>query len=190
MSKKKVVDLLFLVLIGYFISVGIFNHFVYGHTLSLNFYFGLIAWVSVSYFILFTIKGNFLIFYLLVFGVFNVFVFSSWLSSFGAVYYIYQSDDFIISYLGINPFVLLLILIYFFINRSTIMSHIRRLTEGTEEEISLRFKNKVKFYYDKFNLYTSDELKDVYKIYDEYPEEAKMALREIHEERNLKYRSL
>ncbi len=176
-----------LLLIGYIISVAIYEHFSDGSVLSLNFYLGVLAWLYVCYDRL--IKRNpknFFVFYLLIFGVFNIFIFSAFIFTFGSVNY-YKTDNFVIAFLGINPFFVLIIFIYFLFNAKVLIAFFYTLKNGTDKEIALNFESKIKFYYEKFNLFESENLNDIYRIYKEYPKEAQIALKKIHEERELNY---
>ena len=61
------------------------------------------------------------------------------------------------------------------------------IRHGDDNEVKSKLEVGVKFYYEKFNSFSSEELKEVYKIYNEYPNEARIALRQIHEEKKLAY---
>jgi len=187
MKTKKYIDIIYLLVMGYLISVGIFKHFYDNNILSLNFYIGVTVWLYVVYDLLFNRKGKFLVFYLLILGLFNVVVFSAYLFSFGSVYYIYKGDNLVIAFPGINPFFLLITLIYFVFNSKVLIDLYYRLMNGSDAEILLKMESGVKFYYEKFNSYSSESLKDVYKIYNEYPDEAQIALKKINKERYLNY---
>ena len=108
MKKKKIIDIFFLFLIGYLISVGVFNHFSDKHILAINFYLGIIAWLIVIYFALFNKRVKYLVLLLLAAGLLNIIVFSSSLSSIGHIIYIYNHGNLIIIGPGINPTLLLI----------------------------------------------------------------------------------
>ena len=188
MKKKKITDIIILLLIGYVIFIGIFTHFVDKYRLTLNFYLGVITWLIASYFTFFSRnEKKFLIMFLLVLGTLNIVVFSSILGSIETITYIYRGDNLIIAGPGINPLFLLLIFLYCLINPKLFVETYHTLRYGGEKEINSKFETGVNFYYNKFNSYSSEELKEVYKMYKEYPDEAKGALSKIHKERNLNY---
>ena len=187
MKKKEYVDLFYLALIGYFISEGIYLHFSDGNVLSVNFYLGIIGWLVCCFYVFVIRTNNFFVLFLLILGVFNLLVFSASIFTFGVVRYIYKQDTIIIPFPGINPLFLLIAFLYFLFNSKLLIAHYHNLKYGSKKDIELNLKNRIEFYYNKFNSYESENLKKVYNIYKDYPDEAQIALKRIHEERKLNY---
>src|ERR1700761_7573440 len=81
-----------------------------------------------------------------------------------------------IAYVGslkFNPLSFLLLLVFLAINRRNII----KVLYGSEEDQDAKAGKAVKFYYDKFNSSTPEELNDIFKMYNEYPPEAQIALK-------------
>ena len=183
MSKKNLIDIITLTVIGLFISIGLFHHFSNNYILSVNFYLGCICCIVIGFYKYYTRKGKYLVFLLLVFLTFNILLCSASIATFESVHYLYNDGEIIVASPGVNPLLLLLLIIYSVIN----IDVVRTLFYGTEEEVSKKLNVSVDFYYKKFNSYSTEELADVFKIFKEYPAEAQMALKKIREERNLTF---
>jgi len=181
MKARKYSDLVVLILIGYFISVGIFAHFNNGNILSLNFYLGFICWLVTIYFKYIRKEKRSFVPCLIVLGTLNILIYSASVFSFGSVHYLYNDNEIIITSLGVSPLFLLILIIYCLVN----FDLVRRLYYGSDKENADKLKVAVSFYYDKFNGYSAEELKEVFKMYKDYPEEAKIALMKIHQEKAL-----
>jgi len=183
MRKRKLVDIVTLVLIGIFISIGIFDHFSNNYILSVNFYLGCLCWAGVI-FIKYRIgKGNSLVFWFLILLTSNILVCSAYIYSFGSVDYLYKNDGLIIASIGINPIFFLMLVIYSGLNYDII----RDFIYGSEKENFEKSKADIQFYYDKFNRYQAEELEAIYKMFNEYPIDAQIALKKIHKERDLAF---
>jgi hypothetical protein len=85
--------------------------------------------------------------------------------------------------LSFDPLAFLLLLFYCLINRRNIL----KLFFASEVEQTDKSNKQIDFYYSKFNSYTHDELNDIFKMFKDYPPEAQLALRRIHEEKNLSF---
>ena len=57
------------------------------------------------------------------------------------------------------------------------------LIRGSEKEQNEELSKKIEFYYNKFNGCSNSELVDIFKMYNEYPVEAQLALKRIKEEK-------
>jgi hypothetical protein len=186
MSKiSKYTDVAIICLIGYLIAVAIFQHFTQNITLSLNFYIGVAAWLFTVWFKTSKNDAKYAVFILLLCAVFNIILFTASVSSFGRVYYLYKGDNLNIASLGLNPFILLIFLLYFSVNRKVGLELYTNVFYGSDKEAELKTNKEIEFYYIKFNDSTYEELVKFYKNYKSYPLSAQVALKKIHEEREL-----
>jgi hypothetical protein len=161
--------------------MGIFDHLADHFILSVNFYLGCFCWISiVIYQYVFNGKHR-LVIWLLLLATFNILIFSASISTFGAVHYLYKENDVIVFSFGLNPLFLLILIVYCVINRNLL----RRLYYGSDKERIEKINAGVDFYYNKFNSYDSEELHSVFKSYKDYPNEAQLALKKIHQEKGL-----
>lgn len=80
---------------------------------------------------------------------------------------------------GINPIILLIVIAYYIINKERINHMLSSFFKGTEEERSKEFQKTVDFYLHKFNACDKEELKGILENFNDYPDEAKIALRQI-----------
>jgi hypothetical protein len=182
---SKYIDICILILIAYLIAVAIIQHFTLKYILSLNFYLGVIAWLFTVCYKITAKDAKYAVFILLLFACFNIVLFSASISSFGKVRYLYNENDFIIASLGLNPFILLIFIIYFFVNKNVGLALYERFFYGSDKEQIEKVNKGINFYYEKFNGYTEEELIKIFKMYKDYPPEAQQALKKIHQERNL-----
>ncbi|GAB3923460.1 hypothetical protein [Mucilaginibacter myungsuensis] len=81
----------------------------------------------------------------------------------------------------VDPIVFLILVVFLGMNLSVII----KFFKGSDEDITDKSDKLTTFYYDKFNSSDERELIGLYKMYNDYPLEAQIALRKIHEERNL-----
>lgn len=91
-----------------------------------------------------------------------------------------------ISFLGINPIVLLIIPVFMIVNRKLFVKSWVRLRYGSEKEIKENAAKEIDFYYYKFKRYPADDLKDLFKLYKDYPKAAQIALDKIKQESELR----
>jgi len=187
MKKDKYADVVVFVLIGVMIAKAVFDAFTSGFILAINFYLGCLCWAVVGFLVLEKGKGSYLVFYMLLLSTLNILVYSVWIRSFGSVHYIYRQGNLIISSVGINPMFLFILVIYTIINIKRISSHFGMLFGRTIKDRDEELKSKVNFYYEKFSSYSSEDLVMLFKMYEEYPVEAQIALKKIHKEKNLTY---
>lgn len=87
--------------------------------------------------------------------------------------------------LRFDPYSFFLLILYCLVNRHNMMQLFGKLLLGSIEEQVEKQKKLVNFYYDKFTNCTDDELNTAFSLVKEYPEEAQIALKQIHQERNL-----
>lgn len=82
---------------------------------------------------------------------------------------------------GFNPLLALLLILYVLINFNTVKTFILNLFNKRDRDKDMM----IDFYHHKYFEYSTDELKDVFAAYDQYPLEAQIALKEIHQLRRL-----
>ena len=80
---------------------------------------------------------------------------------------------------SINPIILLIVIAYYLVNKKTIGITLSNFFKGTEEEKRKEFQNTVDLYFKKFNSFDEEELKKALENFNDYPDEAKIALRQI-----------
>jgi len=182
---SKYTDVAIISLMGYLMVVAIFQYFTQNITLSLNFYIGVAAWLFTVWFKTSKNNAKYAVFILLLCAVFNIILFTASVSSFGQVYYLYKGDNLNIASPGLNPFVLLIFLFYFIVNRKVGLELYTNVFYGSDKEAELKTNKEIEFYYIKFNDSTYEELVKFYKNYKSYPLSAQVALKKIHEEREL-----
>jgi hypothetical protein len=183
MNKKTIVDIIILAIIGVFISIGIFDNFSNNYILSVNFYLGCITWIIIILFKIYRRRQEYFVFWFLLLLTLNILVCSASIVSFGSVNYLYNDGKLVIGSIGLNPIFSLILIVYSILNYDLIKS----LFKNSEKEELEKLELSVRFYYDKFNAYPSEELVDIFKMYKEYSNEAQIALKQIHKERNLSY---
>ncbi|WP_183575990.1 hypothetical protein HDF18_19050 [Mucilaginibacter sp. X5P1] len=86
---------------------------------------------------------------------------------------------------GIKPTVFLIILCFILVNNKQFSHSIKNILYGSSIEQNEKFDKGISFYYEKFNSYSDNDLKDIYNLYKDYPKEAQAALMKIKEERSL-----
>ncbi|MDB5158532.1 MAG: hypothetical protein JWR50_3239 [Mucilaginibacter sp.] len=185
MSKpNKYFDFLLVSVFGFYIITGVCHHFAEGSVIYLN---NVLAAILLILGVILKVsnkeKGKFVVLLLLV------------LSTFGIINFVVAtvarvgtpvSDSFaFIQYPGIDPITLLILIIYCIVNRNFFFECYSLLFHGSKQYQRSESDKKVEFYYKKFVESTNDELVGFYKMYNEYPVEAQVALKQIHEERNL-----
>lgn len=87
--------------------------------------------------------------------------------------------------LSFNAFAFLLIIFYCFVNWRGLKAGVKVLLRGSESEQSEKREKLLVFYYDKFKGFTEDELRTAFGMFKDYPLEARQALQQIKNERNI-----
>jgi hypothetical protein len=80
---------------------------------------------------------------------------------------------------GFDPFLLLLLIIYYIINRRSVNRILFAFIYGDKKEIGNKHEKMVDFYFEKFKKCDTTELEQINKNFDEYPVEAQIALTKI-----------
>ncbi len=189
MSKpNKYFDFVLLSIFSFFVGLGIYQFFIDGFIAYLN---NILAAILLIYGIFLKIKNTdksrFVVIVLLVLSTFGIinFVFAT-VARIGDL----PTNSFaFIQYPGVDPITLLILIIYCVVNRTFFFECYHLLFHGSGEEQKLESEKQVEFYYKKFSTIKEDELESIFKIYNEYPIEAQMALKAIHEERGLNFLS-
>jgi hypothetical protein len=178
MKPNKIVDLIFLSLLGLLIILTVVRHYQFSSILSLNNYLGFTIWsflvinrgLKVS-------LPSYSILVILILFTFNIVNFT--VEIFEARIGIESRPDLTFNSLSVNPVGFLLFLIYSIINRGFFRSLIKDLLNGTAEEQALEAKKAVSFYFEKFKDYNEEEFNKVVGNLNEYPEEAQIAIKRI-----------
>jgi hypothetical protein len=187
-KPNKYFDFILLSTFSFFVVLGIYQYFVDGFTVYLN---NILAAILLIYGIFLKVKrydkSRFVVICLLALSTFGIinFVFAT-VARIGEL----PTNSFaFIQYPGIDPITLLIFIIYCFVNRSFFWECYHLLFHGTGEAQKRESEKQIEFYYKKFSTIKNDDLERIFKIYNEYPVEAQMALKAIHEERRLKFLS-
>ncbi|MDB5135047.1 MAG: hypothetical protein JWP37_1650 [Mucilaginibacter sp.] len=175
MSKlNKYTDLVFLIVLGFLSVRAVYEHFQYGYVLSINNYLAFIVWI-IAFAVLLVRPGKATILMLMAMflSALNIINFTSEIFKAGISN---ESNGF--ESLTVNPLALLLLVIYCLVNREAI----KILLNGSNAEKMREQDRMIDFYYKKFISCSKDELNKVFESFDEYPIEAKMALKKIKAE--------
>jgi len=177
-KPNQYLDFAVILLLFYTSGVAIYRHVTDVNGLGISNYIG-IALLIVVIILKLTIPTKFRLSVLLLLslGLFNIVSFTYYKST-AAVGYGDNSG-----YIDlINPLILILIIIYVIVNRK----FIRRYYTPNDKEYENHLNKMIDFYLDKFNSCSEEELNKALLIYDQYPSEAQIALKKLHDERQLK----
>jgi len=187
MSKKsKITDIVFLAFFGYMILVCIYDFLYTGYLLSINTYLAILCWLLVV--LLKTKKASssqYLVLMLLIASIFNIISFSAEIISIGTNIYHRSLVGLNFYYPGINPFMVFLLIIYSCINRKGVYDAYHLVFSPSDKEAAITYKKKVDFYYQKFAEYDSEQLQKLAEDIEEYPFEAKAAIKKLTGEKAL-----
>jgi|GEM_PF-4407199 len=172
---NKYLDIAVLLMLFYTSAIAINRHIANVGALSVSNYIGIVLLISVIILKLaIPTKFRLSVFLLLALGLFNIVSFTYYKTTAGVNYGERTAEIDLI-----NPLILVLIIIYMIVNRRFIR---RYYTPSNKEEVDQQSK-MVGFYFDKFNSCSEEELKNALSLYDQYPLEAQLALRKVHDER-------
>jgi hypothetical protein len=172
--KEQPSDFIFMGILGALLVSAFIESFLFQYVLSWNHYAALCLFIAAA---VFRFSENryrrFGVGLLLILGCFNVlnFTASTIMFRMDAL----NNDDLRGSPFSINPIFCLLTLVYAFIN----LQSIKRLFQGSDEEIMARRQKKVSHYKVLFGKCSPEELEKIKANIDKYPAEAKAALEEI-----------
>ena len=169
-------DYLFLSVLGLLIVNTVTQHFLNRYVLSLNNYFGFIAWGTA--FILHLGRSKYrrlALGWLLILGTLNLLTFTIGKIAV-SVGPISESGT---EHLGINPIILVILIVYYFVNRTPINRILSRTLIGTEEEQKQKRNKQIEFYFEKFSKCEPEEFEELLQRFDDYPVEAQVALKRI-----------
>jgi hypothetical protein len=124
-------------------------------------------------------RAQYVIFIILLLQAFNVFKFT--LDIIGS-YYSEKSVLMNIGSLSISPIPFVLLLAYGVINRKTLQELILNMLHGSDEERKDKRDKLERFYYDNFKMLTPKEFNDALLMFNDYPDEAKVALNKLKDE--------
>ncbi|MBB2144420.1 hypothetical protein GM921_02910 [Pedobacter sp. LMG 31464] len=175
---KQKTDYIFFGLTGLIIVNTIIQSQLYNYALSINNYLSFVAWPIALFLRLKNYKvRRYPLAFLLILATINIFNFGL-----GAMKLSFSIGD--ISSIpaerpGVNPIILLILIAYYFVNKKSINRILNNTFRGTPEERKVEYQKTVDFYLNKFNSCNKEELKDILKDFNDYPEPAKIALRQI-----------
>jgi hypothetical protein len=85
----------------------------------------------------------------------------------------------------INPIVFVILIVYSVVNIDALNHLYQIIIKGSETEQKDTENKKIEFYYNQFNSCSDEELTNIFKIYNDYPNEAKAALKRIKSEKGI-----
>lgn len=177
MSKlTKYIDIGFLAVLGCLITLSIYQHLSSNFVLTINFYLGFACWLIVLLFRIINNKRSkaFLI-CLITLSAFNIISFTiinfafgnSAIQEYKSIYYILPS---------VNPIFLIILVIYSLVDRYYSINFYKNVFKKSDSELMEEYKKQAKFYYEKFNSFTTEELEIARNGINEYPIPAQEAL--------------
>jgi hypothetical protein len=178
---KALIDYIFLGILGIFIGVCVYRHFTDGYVLYINNYVAFALWASLIFYkILKPTAGKSFVFWLLVLAMFQVINFSIGRSKLNFGYG--DSNSF---FIGFDPSLFLVFIMYSIIRRDIPGNIIRGIFKGSEKDQTDERNKMIGFYYKKFISCDSEELKQIFGNFNEYPVEAQIALNKIKVEKKI-----
>ena len=182
MMTKAKADFIFLGIISVLMQITVFQCVYLGYVPNLNTFLGCVGWLVVL-----IIRLNNKRFarqsvgWLLILGTFGVinFVIGSPMFSFGVNLSSVQIDT-----QGLNPLILLITIAWYMTNKDVIKKLWSDKFYGTAEEKQAQQQKMVDFYLQKFGDCRPDELAQIYKKINDYPYEARLAIKQIHLQQN------
>lgn len=171
---KQKTDYIFFGLTGLLIASALILSQQYNYVISINNYLAFFAWPIAMFFRIYKSK-RYPLGVILLLALFNIINFG--IGKVSMKFGIHSSIP--IETLGINPIILLITASYYFVNKRRIDNILSNFFKGTEEERREEFQKRVDFYLNKFSSCNEEELKGILENFNDYPDEAKMALRQI-----------
>lgn len=179
LQKFKNIDGVFLVGFILLSVIRLVEFFASGYVLSIHNYLAFILLAVALYFkISKSGKLRFSVALILFLATFNIISFTisrDWFSI------NYSSGNIVYSTPGINLYVVVFFMGYCFWN----FDYLKSLFTGSHEERKIEEEKMIDFYYNKFADSSFDEYKTVLSNIDSYPEEARIALERLKEERKV-----
>jgi|GEM_PF-827986 len=175
---KQKTDYIFFGLIGLLIVNTIIQSQLYDYVLSINNYLGFAFW-TISLFLRLrnSRTKRYPLAFLLILGTLNVLNFG--IGSVTLSFSIGNISDIPTERPGINPIILLVLIAYYLVNKKSINRILNNTFKGTEEEQRIEHQKTIDFYLKKFDACDEEEIKEILKNFNDYPNEAQIALRQI-----------
>ena len=85
----------------------------------------------------------------------------------------------------ISPITFLVLLLFLAFNYKAMIDLYHLVTRGSEKEQKEELSKEIEFYYNKFNDCSNIELVDIFKMYNDYPVGAQLALNRIRKEKGI-----
>lgn len=178
---KQKTDYIFFGILGLFIVITITLSLLQNFVLTINNYLAFIA-LPTAFFLRIKLqkRRHFPLGIILMLSLFNIINFG--LGTMSMTFGVNSSIP--IETPSINPIILLIFVAYYLINKKTISIILSNFFKGTEDERRKEFQTTVDFYLKKFSSCEEDELKKALENFNDYPDEAKIALRQIQSGNN------
>jgi len=178
---KQKTDYIFFGILGLFIVITITLSSLQNFVLTINNYLAFIA-LPTALFLRVKLKNKrrYPLGVILMLSLFNIINFG--LGTISITFGVHSSI--LIETPGINPIILLVVIAYYLVNKKMINIILSNFFKGTEEERRKEFQTTVDLYLKKFSSYEEAELKKILENFNDYPDEAKIALRQIQSGNN------
>jgi hypothetical protein len=174
LKPNKIVDIVFLSILGIGVAVSIYTHLFSDFVLTLNNYAAFIFYITVIICkIIIPEKVRYAVLILLGLSVFDIINFTVEVIN-AKIFEI--GSNWAINSLGFNVFIFLLFVVYCLFNKSLIFGVLKTVLSGSDKEIEEEKKKMINFYYDKFKNVDKSEFDNLYGNFKNYPEEAQIAL--------------
>jgi hypothetical protein len=182
---KAKFDFLFLGILGLLIGNTIIHSYLFNYLLSINNYLGFGSWVIVLVLRLVNTRlGRYGTALLLILGTLNILNFG--LGTVSLSFSIGNIDQIPTEPVGLDPVILLILIIYYFTNKKTVNRILSDIFYGNSKEQIQERQKKVEFYLEKFENYNSVEFDKILQSLKDYPIEAQIAIKEIRDQKESK----
>lgn len=170
---KRNADFIFIGVLGLFLANLLIQFVMTGNLLTLNNYLGILLWLIIGVLRFINYRyGRHGLALLLLLGTFDI-------ASFGPGGVSFSVGLGSLGPIGFDPLVLIVLIIYYFVNKTAIKQVVKTLLYPSSEEQQLEYQKQTDFYLRKFENCGDDELEVIVSNLKEYPLAAQHAITEI-----------
>lgn len=145
-KRHKIIDYIFLTLLGILLFITYYDHFTDVWNLSINNYLSIAAWILVLGFRVFTNKGIYGVFVILLLGAFNVIDFTTNYVQLA----VGVSNETSYRGISVNGATFILLLVYIAVNYNYVKKLVKINLYGSQEEQAEKAEREFSFYYQNF----------------------------------------
>lgn len=180
LKSKFNTDYIFLGLLGVLLCNTIYQHVINDIVLNLNNYLALAAWVLCFVLVLTKIGlAKYAIATLLLLGLFEVFNFMPGSTKLAIDIGDISNPD--MNGIGFSPVVFLFCVAYYIANKTIVHQFFSKRLHDSDDQRFEKQNKMIAFYYNKFSCCSTDEFAVILTNYNDYPEEAKIAIDRVKE---------